>query len=265
MRARLGLALVLATLAGALIGVQRISLASFTITLLPLVFAFIAGLCLNPNIVSPIERVFPKAISDKAGSALAVAVMPLIALLSVYIGPQFQEVAALGPALVLQEFGNLGTMLIAMPLAVLVFRMGREAIGATFSIGREGGLAFIFGKYGGGSAEATGVMAVYICGTIFGVIFFSFAPSLIAGLNLFDPRALAMACGTGSASMTGACSSTLSAVYPERAEEIAALAASSNLMTGLTGLFITIFITLPLAERYFRFLSGMKGSDGAGH
>ncbi|MEM9169235.1 MAG: DUF3100 domain-containing protein [Pseudomonadota bacterium] len=251
---RLGAALCVSVAAGALIGTQRVSFGGLTITLLPLVFAFAVGLLLNPNVVAPMKRLLPPEAGERAASALSVAVMPLIALLSVYIGPQFQNVAALGPALVLQELGNLGTMLIAMPLAVLAFGMGREAIGATFSIGREGGLAFIFGKYGGGSPEATGVMAVYICGTVFGVIFFSFVPSLIAGAGVFDPRALAMACGTGSASMTGACSTTLAAVYPGREEELVALAASSNLMTGLTGLFVTIFVTLPLAERYFRIL-----------
>ncbi|MEM6640546.1 MAG: DUF3100 domain-containing protein, partial [Pseudomonadota bacterium] len=55
-------------------------------------------------------------------------------------------------------------------------------------------------------------------------------------------------CGTGSASMTGTCASSLASVYPDDAERIAALAASSNLMSGLTSLFIIIFITLPLTE-----------------
>ncbi len=255
---KLHLALAVCVVIAEQIGLVRIPIGSLTITLLPLVFAFFVGLALNPNVNRWMSRLIPADFSQAAASALSVAVMPLIAFLSVFIGPQFQNVAAVGPALILQELGNLGTMALSMPLAVLVFKMGREAIGATFSIAREGGIAFIFGKYGGGSPEGTGVMGIYICGTIFGVIFFSIMPSLVAGLSLFDPRALAMACGTGSASMTGACSTTLAAIYPEQTEEISALAASSNLMTGLTGLFVTIFITLPLAERYFTLLDGRQ-------
>lgn len=241
------------------IGIVRIPLTTgFTMLLLPLVPAFLIGLMLNPNVVNAARALVGQGDSQAAAQALQVVVMPLIALLSVYIGPQFSAVANVGVALVLQELGNLGTVLLSMPLAVLVFRFGREAIGATFSIAREGGIAFIFGKYGGGSAEATGVMGVYICGTVFGALVFSLMPSIGAALSIFDPRALAMACGTGSASMTGACSSSLAALYPQDAELIGALAASSNLMTGLTGLFFILFITLPLTERYYRWLKALR-------
>lgn len=255
---RLHLALAVCVVLAETVGIVRITVFDLTLVFLPLVFAFVAAVLLNPNVVGWHRRWIGKDETRAAARALSVSVMPLIALLSAYIGPQFSEVASVGAALVLQEFGNLGTMLISMPLAVLAFRMGREAVGATFSIAREGGLAFIFGKYGGRSPEAAGVLSVYICGTFFGVLFFGLLPPVIAGLGAFDPRALAMACGTGSASMTGACATTLAALYPAEAEEIAALAASSNLMTGLTGLFMVIFVTLPLAERYYRLLSDRR-------
>lgn len=255
---RLHAAVLGATLIAEAIGIIRLTLGDFKIVLLPLVPAFCVGLLLNPNVIAAARKLLPEQASVEAGQALQIVVMPLIVLLSVFIGPQFSAVADVGFALVLQELGNLGTMLFAMPLAVLVFRFGREAVGATFSIAREGGIAFIFGKYGGASAEATGVMGVYICGTVFGAVFFSVLPSLASALNYFDPRALAMACGTGSASMTGACSTALATLYPSDAELISALAASSNLMTGLTGLFVILFITLPLAERYYRWLKGLR-------
>ncbi|MEM6639863.1 MAG: DUF3100 domain-containing protein, partial [Pseudomonadota bacterium] len=183
--------LVVATLIGEGVGIQRFDVLGARITLLPLIFAFIAGLLLNPC-VCPLGRwLLDDVHVEKAASYLAVATMPLIAYLSAYIGPQFSEVAEVGLALVLQELGNLGTMFFALPLAVLGFGMGREAIGATFSIGREGGLAFIFGRYGGGSPEGTGVMGVYICGTFFGAAFFGVFPPVIAALDWFDVRALA--------------------------------------------------------------------------
>ncbi|MEM8985183.1 MAG: DUF3100 domain-containing protein [Pseudomonadota bacterium] len=255
---RLHAVLILSILIAEWIGVIRLPVGGLTLVFLPLIFAFFVAIAFNPNIAPWAKRFLSARETKAAASGLSIAVIPLIALLSAYIGPQFQEVASVGLALVLQELGNLGTMAIAMPVGVLIFGMGREAIGATFSIAREGGLAFIFGKFGGGSPEGAGVMGVYICGTVFGVIFFSLAPSLVAALDIFDPRALAMACGTGSASMTGACSTTVAAAYPDQAEQIVAIAASSNLMTGLTGLFIIIFITLPLAERYYTALTRMR-------
>lgn len=252
------LAVCAAICAGQWIGIQRFKIGIANIVLLPLVFAFIAGLLLNPAVVSPLAKWMGPGAGDRAARLVAPAVMPLIVVLTANIGTELDALIEAGPALLAQEFGNLGTMLLAMPAAVLGFKMGREAIGATFSIAREGGLAFIFDKYGANTPEATGVTAVYICGTFFGTATFAIIPPLIASLEVFDTRALAMACGTGSASMTGACATALTAEVPEQADLIAALAAGSNLMTGLTGLFITIFITIPIAEAYFKVLTQIR-------
>ncbi|MEL7041518.1 MAG: DUF3100 domain-containing protein [Pseudomonadota bacterium] len=245
--------------AGQWIGIQRFQIGIANIVLLPLVFAFLAGLLLNPAVISPLKKWMGPGAGQRAARLVAPAVMPLIVVLTANIGSELDALIEAGPALLAQEFGNLGTMLLAMPAAVLGFKMGREAIGATFSIAREGGLAFIFDKYGANTPEATGVTAVYICGTFFGTATFAIVPPLVASLDLFDTRALAMACGTGSASMTGACATALTAEVPEQGDLIAALAAGSNLMTGLTGLFITIFITIPLAEAYFKVLTRVRG------
>ncbi|MEM1113071.1 MAG: DUF3100 domain-containing protein [Pseudomonadota bacterium] len=258
---RLHILLLSATLIATLVGTVRIPIASFEIILLPLVFAFIAGLLLNPNVTRITRNLLDEREVRAAASSLGIAVMPLMAFLSSYIGPSISEIADAGAALVLQELGNLGTMLFAMPLAVVVFKMGREALGATFSIAREGGLAFIFSAYGGDSPEAKGVLGVYICGTFFGTAFFAIMPGVIASLDWFDLRALAMGCGTGSASMTAACSAALADLYPASADEIAAFAASSNLITAVTGVLVTVFITLPVAELYYRVLSRQGGGQ----
>lgn len=52
-----------------------------------------------------------------------------------------------GPALLLQEIGNPGTIFFALPLALLL-SLKREAIGATHSINRETNLALITDMYG---------------------------------------------------------------------------------------------------------------------
>ncbi|MEM1035903.1 MAG: DUF3100 domain-containing protein [Pseudomonadota bacterium] len=243
---------------GQWIGIQRIEFGIARVILLPLVFAFIAGLLMNPAVVPPLRRIMREGAGQRASRIVGAAVMPVIVVLTASIGTNIDELVETGPALIAQEFGNLGTMLLAMPAAVLAFKMGRESIGATFSIAREGGLAFIFDKYGPNTPEATGVTAVYICGTFFGTALFTIMPPFVASLEIFDIRALAMACGTGSASMTGACATALSEEVPAQTELIGALAAGSNLMSGVSNLFIIIFITVPLAEVYYRSLAKIR-------
>ena len=50
------------------------------------------------------------------------------------MGEAFEQIVQAGPALVLQEVGNLAPFAIALPLAVRVLGLRREAVGATFSI-----------------------------------------------------------------------------------------------------------------------------------
>jgi hypothetical protein len=250
------------------IGIQRFAFGTITVTLLPMVFAFFCALAMNPNIVRPLERFFGNAGSPlSAGMARMVgpAVLPLIVVFTAGVGSQAGEISKAGLALFLQELGNLGTMLISMPVAVLLFKLGRETIGATFSIAREGSIAIVFDRYGPNTPESTGVMAVYICGTFFGTTLFAILPPLVAALDWFDARALAMACGTGSASMTAACATSLSAALPENAELIGALAATSNLLSGVTGVFFCVFVAIPMAELYYKALLGhrlnVEGTD----
>ena len=52
--------------------------------------------------------------------------MPFIAKFGVGVGPNIEQIIAAGPALLLQKLGNVATVLIALPVAVLVFGMGRD-------------------------------------------------------------------------------------------------------------------------------------------
>ena len=96
------------------------------------------------------------------------------------------------------EFGHFfGTMAVGLPLALLL-GIKREAIGATFSVGREPS-AIIGERYGMNSPEGRGVMAEYITGTVIGALFVALLAGFITSLNIFDPRSLAMGAGVGSA------------------------------------------------------------------
>ena len=129
--------------------------------------------------------------------------------------------------------------------------MGRESIGACFSVAREPNIAIIADRYGLQSQEGTGVMGVYVIGTLFGTFIFAILASIFATNGLLDIRALAMACGVGSGSMMAACSGALATAVPAMEDEILALAGASNLLTYATGLYLGIFVALPLTEKLY--------------
>ena len=172
--------------------------------------------------------------------------MPFIARFGADIGPGI-ELAVAGPRpRRSQEIGNLGTIVLAFPVAVWILRWGRESIGAVHSIAREPNIAIVADRYGLRSPEGTGVLGVYVMGTLFGTFIFVIIASVLSTANVFSIEALAMACGVGSGSMMAACSGALAAANPEATETITALAGSSNLLTYATGMYVSLFVAIPL-------------------
>lgn len=245
------------------IGIIKIPIGIGVLVLLPLLYAFIFAILLNPNVIPSMRAVITKKRAKFASYAILLSIMPFIAKFGVGVGPNIEEIIAAGPALLLQELGNVATVLIALPVAVLVFGMGREAIGATHSIAREPNVALIADKYGLQSPEGIGVMGVYVMGTLFGAIYFSLLAGIIASMEIMDVRALAMACGIGSGSMMGACSAALAETVPSQEETITAFAATSNLLTYATGLFVSLFIALPFTEFLYKIVSKLKNNKSA--
>ena len=240
------------------IGIIKIPIGIGVLVLLPLLYAFIFAILLNPNVIPSMKAVITKERAKFASYAILLSIMPFIAKFGVGVGPNIEEIIAAGPALLLQELGNVATVLIALPVAVLVFGMGREAIGATHSAAREPNVALIADKYGLQSPEGIGVMGVYVMGTLFGAIYFSLMAGIIASMDVLDVRALAMACGIGSGSMMGACSAALAETVPTQAETITAFAATSNLLTYATGLFVSLFVALPFTEALYKLVTKLK-------
>lgn len=140
--------------------------------------------------------------------------------------------------------------------------MKREAVGATVSICREPTLGVIGEKYGISSAEGTGVLGTYLIGTVFGTIFFGLLGSLSVNTGL-HPLALAMASGMGSGSMTTAASASLAAAVPEMSDQILAYAATSNMLTGVTGLYSVVILGIPLVNFLYDKLEPIIGRKAA--
>lgn len=231
------------------------------VVLLPMIWALLIGLALglmNGRLPGPLNVTLRN--QHLAATILSSALFLFIAKLGLLVGGSLPQLAEAGWALALQEVGNLvGCILLGMPVALLL-GIKREAIGATFSIGREPGLAIIGERFGMDSPEGQGVLAEYITGTLVGAIFISLFAGFVTSLNIFHPLALAMGAGVGSGSMTAAAVGAIAAQQtPEMADSVATFAAASNLIATTVGTYLTLFISLPLAVYVYRILEPIIG------
>jgi hypothetical protein len=247
------------------------SIGSFTIqagpgqiVLLPLLWALLLG-----SAVAVAKDRLPRALKMDLGAqyyasaVLQSALLLFIAKLALLVGASLPKIFASGYALLFQEFGHFfGTMVFGLPVALLL-GVRREAVGATFSVGREPSLAIIGEKYGMDSPEGRGVLAEYITGTVVGAVFIGLLAGFVAALGVFRPDALAMGAGVGSGSMMAAASAAIAAQQtPEVAKEVAAFAAASNLITTTIGTYFTLFVSLPFANWSYGVLEPVLGRIG---
>ncbi len=242
---------------GELIGTIKIPMGPGNLILMPMLWAMILAVAVTPQALGKKIEALKKICSVKvvklAEDMMGMVLLLLGVKLGMSAGPNIMKVIEAGPALILQEFGNLGTMLIGLPIAMML-GMRREAVGATVSICREPTLGLISEIYGIDSPEGLGVTGTFMVGNLFGTIFFGLLGSfgVLTGLH---PYALAMACGIGSGTMMTAASQSLAASVPEMADEILSFAATSNLCSNVDGLYMELFVALPVANFLYKVLS----------
>ena len=240
-----------------MIGTIKIPAGPGTITLLPMIYAMIA--CLVLYLWKPYKFLeLPQA--NNASSLISIGITILIAKISITSGVGINEIIKAGPALILQNFGNLGTIVFALPIALLL-GFKREAIGMTHSVGREPNVALVTEKYGSDGPEFRGVMVVYVVGTVFGTIFMGAIASFLASATPISVEAYAMATGCGSAGMMTAALAPLIEMKPELEVTLTSYASISNLISTVAGLYISIFLGLPLTEKLYKVLEPILGKD----
>ncbi len=246
-------ALVICLIAEA-IGPLEFKVFGVDVKIMTLIWAIIMGILLSPHLLGKVIPALKKFIGkeeiERAPFLLSLVLYPLGIMFGISAGPKIGVVFESGLALILQEFGNMGTMLIALPLAIFM-GLGRSSVGATFSLCRDTALGITGDKYGLNSEEGVGTLGTYISGSVFGTLFYSFlAPvSLMMG---FHPYALAMASGMGSASMMQAATAALVNAAPAFEEQILAYSATSGLLTSVTGVYMELFLALPLANFMYK-------------
>lgn len=237
------------------IGIIEIPITStVSILLLPLIYALIIGLAL---FLIPQVKFVGKKQSKVAEGIMVLFIGVLIAKLAVSSGQAIDVIIKMGPVLIIKQIGCLGS-LFALPVG-LALGFKREVIGMSTSICREPDLGIIIDRYGFKSPETRGVLTVFIIGSIIGTVFISFLSSICASVIPLHPYAYAMACGIGSASMNVAAVTPLMHLFPAMASDLEAFAGCSNLITFCVGIYLVIFVAIPLAEKMYVWLEPVIG------
>ena len=220
------LCVILCCLAAEFIGPIKLSLGRFTVTFLPLLYAMLLMLVLY--LAKPVRGV-GKAYVPAASRMLSMGVVFAMAKLGISSGASIKEMISASPILILQNIGNIGTVLFALPIA-LILGMKREAVGMF-----------------------KGVMVCYIVGTVFGSIFMSVIPPLFVTLGIFRPEAAAMAVGAGSSSMMAAgLAGVIEASPASNPDTLTAFATISNVISSAITVYLGIFITIPLSNLIYK-------------
>ncbi len=230
---------------------------SVKLVAMPLLWAMIGGIGLYLlKWFKPIGKKQAKI----AEASMLLFIGPLLCKLAISSGQSIHLLWEVGPALILQEAGNLGTIFLALPIA-LFLGFKKEAIGMTNSIGREPNVAVVIDKFGFDSPETRGVLTVFIIGTVIGTLYISFLSSLCVSILPLHPYAFAMASGVGSASMNAAALAPIVAMFPDISTNIEAFAGFSNLISFCIGIYVCIFIAIPLTQKLYAFLEPKIGRD----
>ncbi|MDO5848925.1 MAG: DUF3100 domain-containing protein [Methanobrevibacter sp.] len=241
-----------------LIGPIKVPITSnIELSAMPLLWAMLGGLFLY--LFKPAKFITRKQARIAEG-AMLLFIGPLLCKLAISSGQSIDVLFKVGPALILQEAGNLGTIFLALPIA-LVLGFKREAIGMTNSIGREPNVAVVIDKFGFDSPETRGVLTVFLIGTVIGTLYISFLSSFCVSVLPFHPYAFAMGSGVGSASMNAAALAPLLAMFPDISTNIEAFSGFSNLISFCIGIYVCIFIAIPLTQKLYEILEPKIGRN----
>lgn len=245
-------------IAAELIGPIKISFGKFTVTFLPLLYAMVFMLILY--LAKSIKGINSSCV-PAASKLLSMGVVFAMAKLGISGGASIEQMISASPVLILQNLGNMGTVIFALPIALLL-GMKREAVGMTYALSREPNVALIADKYGSESDEFKGVMICYIVGTIFGSIFMSIVPPIFITLGIFSPESAAMAVGVGSSSMMASGLAGVIQASPDSdPDTLIAFATISNVISSAITVYLGVFLTLPLSNLIYKVVRRKKEAE----
>lgn len=86
----------------------------------------------------------------------------------------------------------------------------------------------------------------------------------MAALGWFHPYALGMAAGVGAGIMMASATASLTAMFPDMATQISALASASETISGIDGIYMALFVGIPLCNWLYKKLQPLLNPQGAG-
>ncbi|KRN28752.1 hypothetical protein IV38_GL000957 [Lactobacillus selangorensis] len=229
------------------IGELHFKIGAGVFILFPIFYAIIFGVVSGPQAL----KFFNNKEVKLASKLVVVGICPFIVKLGITAGANLNTILSAGPALLFHGLGNLLGIFLALPVAMLL-GMRRDAVGASSSLNREYQVAIINNIYGADSEEASGSMAIYIVGGMIGTLYFGLMASIFAGTGLFAPKALGMASGVGAGIFMASASASLAEIFPHQAATITAMASASNTVISITGIYITMFLAVPLTDFLYK-------------
>jgi len=172
---------------------RQLSIGPGKIVLLPMLWALVIGAVWSlaaDRLPAPLQ--IGAELQRRASTIVQLALLMFIAKLGLLVGGSLPKLATAGWALVFQEFGHFfGTMALGCDCTAA----WHQARGHRRDLLRwpRAEPSHDRREIRDAIAEGRGVLAEYITGTIFGTIFIALLASLMTGLAIFNPRALAMA------------------------------------------------------------------------
>lgn len=232
------------------IGIYTLQLSGITIVLMPLLYSLVLAIAFY--VAKPIKWIKEEQ-SRESETIMMLLIGPLLAKLAIASGQNIGIIFNAGPAILLQEVGNLGTIFLALPVALLL-GFKRESIGMTSSICREPQMAVVIDKFGVSSPETKGFFTVFLIGTVLGTPFISILVSVLAYAVPLHPFAYGMACGIGSASMNAAAVASLITIFPQFSAQLEAFSGMANMLSMVTGMYVYILVAIPLTQWLYKVL-----------
>ena len=87
-----------------------------------------------------------------------------------------------------------------------------------------------------------------------GLFFYSPVGAAASGVGVESGCGVCVASGVGAGILMASATASLALIYPDMASELSALASTSETISGITGIYVAIFIGIPLTKKLYQLL-----------
>ena len=131
-------------------------------------------------------------------------------------------------------------------LVVTLFPQVSIPVAAGISVIVMGFYVLFGGAWGAGMGGVVKLILLYMA-------------SVVGMTGWFHPQALGLGSGVGAGIMMASSSASLCAIYPEWTDTISAMASVGETIAGITGMYITMFIAIPMTDKLYTILEPKLG------